>query len=173
MQMIKIDDNITNIIMANFDIFEHIHPNIITLVGITCNYFILSEIDNMNISPINGTYFALLLAIRFIADCLDGAVARKYKKTSKLGNILDTVSDMMLMFIIFYFIMIRFNLANWYIIFFILAMCLINEKYSVFTSHESAKNGDSNMIDLVVSFFSNNTIVPFVLFYILVMKFNK
>jgi phosphatidylserine synthase len=160
--MIKIDDNIADIIITNTDIFKNVHPNIITLVGIVCNYFILNEIDNMQISPINGTYFAFLLLIRFLADCLDGAVARKYKKTSKLGNILDTMSDIF---------MIRFNLPNWYIIFFIFAMCIINEKYSLFTSHESIKNNDGNIIDLVVSFFTNNSIVIFALFYFLVMKF--
>ena len=171
--MIKIDDHITNVVMTKFDIFENIHPNAITLVGIICNYFILTEIDNIQTLSINKIYFAFLLLIRFLADCLDGAVARKYKKTSKLGNILDTISDMMLMFIMFYFLMIKFNLANWCIIFFILAMCLINEKYSVFTSHEALKNSNNDILEsTTIKFLSNNTIIIFTLFYVFVMKFN-
>ncbi|MGB2110966.1 MAG: CDP-alcohol phosphatidyltransferase family protein [Patescibacteria group bacterium] len=35
---------------------------------------------------------------------LDGAVARKYNKTSKLGNILDTLSDFMIGFILYNYI---------------------------------------------------------------------
>lgn len=171
--MIKIDDNITDIVMTNFDIFRNIHPNVITIAGVICNYFILKEIDNITTSTIDGTYFASLLLVRFLADCLDGAVARKYKKTSKLGNILDTISDMMFIFIIFYFLMIRFNLANWCIIFYIMAVCLMEEKYSVFASHESVKNSEENIIDLVVNFLSNNTIVTFVIFYFVTTRFNK
>ncbi len=78
--MIKIDDGITDIVMSNFDIFKDIHPNAITLVGIACNYLILKEVDAIRTSTIDPSYFAGILLVRFLSDCLNGAVARKYKK---------------------------------------------------------------------------------------------
>ena len=37
----------------------------------------------------------LMIFLRYLADIIDGKVARKYKKTSKLGGYLDTISDVM------------------------------------------------------------------------------
>lgn len=171
--MIKIDDHITKFVMDNFDIFEHIHPNVITIIGIICNYFILDQIDNMETNKINEIHFAILLFVRFLSDCLDGAVARKYKKTSKIGNILDTLSDMMFNFIIFYFFLVKFNLPNWWIVFYIFGAYIVNEKYSIFTTHETLKNGEDGIVDLGMNFLSNNTIIIFVIFFIIVINENK
>jgi phosphatidylglycerophosphate synthase len=171
--MIKIDDHITKFVMDNFDVFQNVHPNVITIVGIILNYFILVEVDSVQSNEINGIYFGILMLFRFLADCLDGAVARKYKKTSKLGNTLDTISDMMLMFVGFYFFMVKFNLPNWWIAVYILTVCWMEKKYSVFTSHEIVKNAENNTADLIMNFFSNNTIIIFVIFFIVVMNENN
>ena len=35
----------------------------------------------------------ILFIVRLICDCLDGMVARKYDKKTKLGGFLDTLGD--------------------------------------------------------------------------------
>jgi phosphatidylglycerophosphate synthase len=40
-----------------------------------------------------------MLFFRYLADCLDGGVARKYNKKSKFGGFFDTVSDSVLIFL--------------------------------------------------------------------------
>jgi phosphatidylglycerophosphate synthase len=42
---------------------------------------------------------SIMLFLRYLADCLDGGVARKYDKKSKLGGLLDTISDSVLIFV--------------------------------------------------------------------------
>jgi phosphatidylglycerophosphate synthase len=42
----------------------------------------------------------IALFIRYSCDCLDGAVARKYKKVSDVGGLLDTIADNTLIFIV-------------------------------------------------------------------------
>jgi len=171
--MIKLDDIIVKHVMDNYDIFEHIHPNVITSIGIICNYFILLYIDNMEMHSIDPLIFGLIIMVRFLADALDGAVARKYKKSSRLGNILDTVSDLMMLFIVFYFLIIVFNLPNWTIIFYILLLILINEKYGIFKQHDTVKSKDESFIDKVMNFSTNNTIILFAMFYGIVIACAK
>ena len=169
----KMDDSITNYTMTHFDIFENIHPNVITSVGLLCNYFILLNIDNIETQKINEFTFLLLIAVRFLADCLDGAVARKYKRTSKLGNILDTISDLMFMLIAFYLAMIIFKLPNWTIIFYIIILVFFNEKYDILRQHSLVKNGGDSIIDQASQLLADNTIVSFGVFYIVSLWFNR
>ena len=71
--------------------FKEIHPNIISITGIITNFIILYYIKMGNVFLAN-----IYLVIRFFTDILDGAVARKYNKTSKLGGYLDTTNDLIL-----------------------------------------------------------------------------
>lgn len=79
-------------------LFENIHPNIITIFGIILNgiafyyYFILN----------NKFVTSVLLILRIVSDNLDGMVARKYNKTSKLGGFLDGIADCILLSTIWY-----------------------------------------------------------------------
>lgn len=171
--MTKIDDTIVNYVMEHFDIFENIHPNIITFIGIICNYFILLHIDNIETKQINIYTFLILIGIRFLVDCLDGAIARKYKKTSKLGNILDTISDLMFLLIVFYLIMIIFKFPTWTIIFYIILLIFCNEKYDILRQHSKVKNGGDNIVDELSKFLADNTIITFSIFYIVTIWYNK
>lgn len=171
--MIKIDDTVADYVMTNYDIFECIPPNLITGVGILCNYFIFMNIYNVKNTKIDMVPFALLLLVRFLADILDGAVARKYKKTSKMGNILDTVSDLMLMFVGYYLIMIMFDLPNWTIAFFILYVFILNEKYKIFEQHDLVKSGNNGIMDWFMNFTANNTIVQFVILFVIAIWYNQ
>jgi len=171
--MIKLDDIIPDTLVNDTDIFKHIHPNVITALGLICNYFILLQIENIKTSKIDPYLFGTLLLIRCASDCIDGAVARKYKKTSKMGNFLDTISDMLFMFIIFYTIMISFNLENWTIIFYLIGLYALCDQFHIFDTHEIVKNSNGSIIKNIAGFASNNTVCMFVLFYVFVIWMNN
>ena len=171
--MIKLDDVIPNTLVKNTDIFKNIHPNVLTAVGLVCNYYILQQIDDIKTTKIDPYLFGTLLFIRCVSDCIDGAVARKYKKSSKFGNFLDTFSDMIFMFIIFYSIMISFNLSSWMLAFYLVAVYLLCSEFDIFNTHEIVKESKGNFIKNVANFFSNNTIVIFTSFYIFVLFMNN
>ena len=168
--MLKLDDEITEYIMQT-DIFKNIHPNTITFVGIICNLILFFMIQNIKKYNVNMIYFTLLLIVRFLSDCLDGAVARKYKKTSKIGNLLDTISDMMFMYVILYYFAKVYNISVLKItIFFVIILVFMNMRYEIYDNHEIVKGENNNIIDNIFSFSANNTIVIFTAFYLFFVK---
>lgn len=90
---LRLDDELTKIILNNFIFFKHISPNLITFIGFVLNFIIYYEIINHNFN-----IATILLIIRYLADCLDGGIARKYNKKSKFGGLFDTISDSLLIF---------------------------------------------------------------------------
>lgn len=78
----------------------NIHPNIITLFGFIPIYLIYINILANNIIL---TY--LFAFTNYTLDCLDGELARKSGKTSKLGGILDTIHDLTSFITIIYLIL--------------------------------------------------------------------
>ncbi len=90
----KGDDWLTDAILARAGFLQHVHPNLITLTGIALNFFILYTMIH-KISWLTN----FMLFLRYFADCLDGGVARKYKKKSKVGGALDTASDNILIYV--------------------------------------------------------------------------
>ena len=80
------DDNIAK--LFDFPFLKHIHPNYITLAGMTLNFVILyCFIYKYTV------LFIISVIARYLFDLLDGFVSRKYNKTSQLGGLLDTISD--------------------------------------------------------------------------------
>lgn len=68
-------------------IFQHIHPNWLTLAGIipaVIFFFALQRQQN---------WLAAVALIGLLFDSIDGAVARKYGKTSLFGGVLDSTLD--------------------------------------------------------------------------------
>ena len=94
---LKLDDRYTKYVLDNLILFKFINPNVITLIGLLADFFILYFLINKLLF-----FLALSLFIRYSADCLDGAVARKYKKVSDLGGMLDTLADNTLIFVVIY-----------------------------------------------------------------------
>ena len=86
----RIDDDIANI-QCLLSLFKYIHPNTITISGIISNFYILKFLIYKKINTLN-----MLLTFRYFTDIMDGAVARKYNKVSKIGGYLDTINDTML-----------------------------------------------------------------------------
>ena len=170
----RIDDNVSNFIVSNTDIFQNINPNVITSIGMICNYCIFTNIKNHINVPINPYIFALILSVRWLSDCLDGTVARKYKKTSKLGHYLDTISDMILASIVFYYFMIKFNMNYVHVILlYLLFIFVLFYLYDIVDTHDKLKNDKDNydILGKIIQFGTNNTIIIFIGFYIMVMFF--
>jgi phosphatidylglycerophosphate synthase len=91
---LRLDDRFTSYILDRTSFFSNISPNLITFVGFILNFAIYIFVDG---GFLLLSYVALL--IRYLADCLDGGVARKYNKKSKFGGLFDSISDSVLIFI--------------------------------------------------------------------------
>ena len=161
---VRIDDHI-DIFIKNVSFLKHIHPTIITIWVIIKFY-----IYNLLNTPNSNIYLlGFCIIYRWFADCLDGAIARKYKKGSKLGHQLDTLSDVIMGFITFYFI--QKHLFNWSLniclIIYIIFVVIYNYLFDFINTHDNLKNSKkNNIIDYSVSFLTNNTIIIYVLLII-------
>ena len=166
LESVRVDDIITTKIIEKVSILKHIHPNIITISGLILNFYIYHLLDTPNS---NIYLLGFCIIYRWLADCLDGAVARKYKKGSKLGHQLDTLSDVIMAFITFYFI--QKHLFNWSfnicLIIYIIFLVIYNYLFDFINTHDNLKNAkNNNIIDYSVSFLTNNTFVIFILLII-------
>ena len=126
--------------------FKEIHPNIISITGIVTNFLILHYIRRKNISLANS-----FLIIRFFTDILDGAVARKYNKTSKLGGYLDTINDLILFTMYTYIISICLIFKNKqyskiFTLIVLLCMIMYLKNIDGLSDHTPLKNGKNNQI---------------------------
>ena len=163
---ISVDDDISYTIVENVSLFKHIHPNIITISGLLLNFYIYHLLNTPNS---NIYLLGFCIIYRWLADCLDGAVARKYKNGSKLGHQLDTLSDVIMGFITFYFIQKHlFDFSfNACLIIYIIFLFIYNYLFDFINTHDNLKNSKkNNIIDYSVSFFTNNTILVYILLII-------
>lgn len=166
LESLRIDDFVTNKIMKNETFFKNIHPNIITISGLLMNFYIYYLLN----TPNNNIYLLTFCIIyRWLADCLDGAIARKYNKGSKLGHQLDTLSDIIIGFIGIYFI--QKHIFNWSfnicLTLYILFLIIFNYYFDFVNTHENLKNAKKkNVIDYFVNFIVNNDIFIYILLII-------
>lgn len=166
---LKIDDYISSKIINNTHIFKNINPNIITCFGLLLNYLIYKELYK---SKINFTKLFLILALRCLSDILDGSVARKYKKISKIGGLLDTLSDSILQFIVADYFIRKFRLP-FYCYGIVLAIILASIFFSdSWYKHTNLKTYEHNKLNLS-PFLVNNTCIWFIIFSIVVLYLGK
>ena len=156
----RIDDKIAEI-GCLLNLFKNIHPNSITKVGILCNILIpFFLFKNYKILA------NMFLIIRYFTDILDGAVARKFNKTSKLGGLLDTICDVTLLGIYSGIFTFKYTNNNYYSIIIGLIMSMIHIKYlNYFDSiyeHNNIKEKPNNFIISFIQFLTNNTIFVFI-----------
>jgi len=171
----NLDDNLAIKIVEYFDcVFKYIHPNIITIIGIILNYFIYNFLFN---NLYNNKIFYILIFFRWLVDCLDGAIARKYNKTSKIGHYLDTYSDIIIQFIFFYYFINKiFNLPlKIILIIFLILLYIINKYTSFLTTHELVKNKQKskNILFKISGFLVNNSYIIYLFAIILYNIINK
>ena len=163
MNKIKIDNIFTHWILDKFSFFRFISPNAITVSGIFVNFFIYESI----LHDYRVTTF-FLLTYRYLADCLDGGVARKYNKSSKIGGLLDTISDNLLIFIITLALCTIYQTGNEILYALILTFINIFEmvRRRSIVDHINIKVG-GNYIEEIYSFFVNNSFIMFIAVYII------
>ena len=88
--IISFDSLITYPFLQFFIIFfKNIHPIYITLFNCYIKYLSIYYLNNLDV-----TKFFVFFLLERLLDCLDGMVARKYNKCSKLGHYLDKYSDL-------------------------------------------------------------------------------
>jgi hypothetical protein len=161
--MIKLDDTISGCILENTNVFQDVHPNCITVFGIALNLVILYYLFFDNKEE-NLCILGFVLFLRWLADCLDGNIARKYKKTSKIGNILDTTSDIMLEIIIALYLSTQ--IKNKMISLVIIVLCAIDiyqniYQNNIFDNHDKIKK-EGDLIENTKSFLINNSYILFI-----------
>ena len=82
-------------------------PNLITISRLFITIYIFFSFDPEQFSSIN---LILLIAIIGISDSIDGIVARKFNLVSKLGIILDPVTDRIVFILLIFWLSSFFNL---------------------------------------------------------------
>lgn len=160
---INSDKYISDKIIEKVSILKYIHPNIITISGLIINFYIyyLLHTPNSNIYLLS-----FCIIYRWLADCLDGSIARKYNKGSKLGHYLDTISDIILGFIYINYIQsFIFNLSfNYSLLIYLIFVYILNKIYNFIESHDKLKkiNNNKDILNNFVVFNINNPIIMFV-----------
>ncbi|ATZ80772.1 CDP-diacylglycerol--glycerol-3-phosphate 3-phosphatidyltransferase [Bodo saltans virus] len=156
------DDKISKYILDKVNFFEDIEPNYITIVGFVTNFFIFTSIVKQD-----TTLLPIFLFIRWLADTLDGNVARKYDKKSKLGNFLDVFSDSVLFFGILWLLAKMNNIDTKYVYLLfigIIVMLLITGELLNENKKDINKNTE-NPITKVCNFLMDNSFLEYIIAY--------
>jgi phosphatidylglycerophosphate synthase len=162
-----INDNvIMNHLKFLLPLFKNIHPNYITILGTYLNFKIFHLVSNNKIKEAN-----ILLVIRFLCDIFDGAVARHFKKSSKIGGLLDTISDNILFTMYVYIICFYFTKNKNLSYGAALTSLVININYLIKLDgvYDHSKSLNSSQSNQVHTFFSNNTWI----YFITIISFNN
>ena len=165
MENLTLDDDISKWFLTKTDIFKNIHPNMITGFGIILNYYLYKELQK---PFMDKQILITILFLRWAADCLDGNVARKYNKTSKLGNQLDTLSDLILGLIIFNYVYKNTSTQLYKFILIILFIILLKYSFmdnNLLDNHSEIKSKKNTLFQKINTFRINNSFIIFILFY--------
>ena len=148
-----------------------------TEVRIKLFSFSFSEIDNVWLSKLKNTktLFVLSLFIRYSADCLDGAVARKYKKVSDFGGLLDTLADNTLIFVVVYGIFYLLGSNNLFIPILVVSLNLfyLFKKKALIHHFSVKKKITGNYIHNFYRYFVNNNIFLYLTIFLIYMNLIK
>lgn len=166
-----VDNKLADILVNRTDIFANIHPNIISIISIVCNialYFILAP--SLENQQIHVGAFTIVLIMRCLTDILDGAVARKYNKTSRLGGLLDTLGDVMLLLLLGYYGCRRYDLH--FGLCWVLLGVIIGSIYSLdlYHDHAAAKMYEGHVGRQMLAFLTNNTVIVFAVVYFVILR---
>lgn len=156
-----LDDAIADILVNNTHIFANIHPNIITCISLLCNIalYILLARTFVSHRDLDVGVFTGVLLLRCLTDILDGAVARKYHKTSKLGGLLDTLGDVTLMLIFAYFACVWCNISSHICLLVAALIAYVVYELDIYHDHAAAKSYDGHIGHQALAFSTNNTVL--------------
>lgn len=160
------DNYISLSILNKTNIFKNIHPNIITLLGFILNFIIYESIIQEEYN-----YLIIFLLGRWFADALDGNIARKYKKTSSIGNALDSISDWIMYLGMMYLICKIYEIDTKYLIIFYITLLTLNICYfNTFNKNKKEiNNKDNSILSKINIFLSDNSIVVYIIYYYLIV----
>lgn len=168
------DSEIANFIFKLKLPWNNISPNFITFLGLISTllfgYFLLFSNKNNKIFILIG----ITLFFRFIADIMDGFIARKFNKTSLIGNQLDTISDFLFNLIFYFFILVKvLNLNPTFSILLIIGYFGFTVLYfKLYNNHDELKlSSKKNFYRQFVEFTSNNSFLISILFYFIIYLF--
>lgn len=165
----KLDDYFANNEFL-LGLFKNIHPNYISIFGIVCNILIIMFLYLKDSNKAN-----IFLVIRYLCDVLDGAVARKYNKGSKLGGYLDTIDDIMLFTLYCGFIIwkktenIKYT-AIGSIVTLLVLICYFKCEDSL-SDHSNLKKDSNNIFKKIMKFIIDNSIFVFIIMYYVNIKY--
>lgn len=100
--MFRLDRIILETAFKNTDYFKNVNPNHVTFISLILNVVIYYLLHNERNNNINLLLKGILI-IRWFTDCLDGFIARKYKKISKFGKKFDKFTDLILVMIMIHY----------------------------------------------------------------------
>ena len=152
-------DNYIGIKIVDTDIFKNVHPNIITIFGIILNFVIFFLLKKSNILIAN-----ILTIIRCLCDILDGNIARKYNKYSKLGGTLDTICDFIFIQLYCFLIADKF-IKNKNIVY---TLCTINGLFNIYimkdsiSDHSIIENNNTLIGKIIEFFFKKNSFILYI-----------
>lgn len=154
----------------------NVHPNIITIVALVLS----ALIPFMHTRGHTWLVFWFLI-VRQLCDTLDGAVARRCKKTSRLGGLLDSVADIVVFYSITFVVLSFFMGASWKtyaaaggVMVVVLAIHFHFFDTSTLYDHAGAKkNGTKTIYKDVFATIANNSMVAssvFALLYVVYVR---
>ena len=106
-------------------------PNLITLSRLFVSIYLFL---NYSLSDFSTTILVITIALIGISDSIDGIVARRFNQVSKLGTILDPVSDRTVFILLLFWLVEIF--PNWFFYGVILreVLVLIGSIYVLFST---------------------------------------
>jgi len=156
--------------------WSRISPNSITFIGLISSllfgYFLLFE----NRSLENLFLIGFFLFFRIIADIMDGFIARKFNKTSVIGNQLDTISDFIFQLFLYFFILTKiFHFNPKISITLIITYFLFTVYYFQLTiNHNQLKSSNNNnFYTKFVQFTSNNSFLLAIIYFLIIIFYKK
>ncbi|MDD4931398.1 MAG: CDP-alcohol phosphatidyltransferase family protein [Candidatus Colwellbacteria bacterium] len=158
------DLSVEKFFMDNVKFFEHVHPNVVSGCSIGLNILIYKELSE---KKIRYQYLCVLFVLRWLTDILDGSIARRYNKKSKLGGALDTIADYMLFIILFDFVAKKYNLSTSYYCAFITMLgfnLYYNDSISCHDSYKTYNEGSMN----IIPFFVNNSSISYIILFVII-----
>lgn len=137
-------------IMAPYMYKYNIYPNMITTMGTICWIYGAFILYNNN----NYIFSAILFAVSYYFDCLDGYVARKYNQQTLIGDYFDHISDTLkgLCYLMIFYVL---NSTLFYILFpFILIGLFLSTLHMTYQEKIHNKKDDSPTLAML------NSLIP-------------
>ena len=169
------DDEISNyIINLNKNAFSHVSPNIVTSCGLIATLLLIGHLKNLKQSSL--IQISVLILGRWLADTLDGNIARTFNKTSKFGGAFDLMSDNIFAMIIIYFVL-KYQFPQFNKIVSLVITCIFVSYFyymdSLYIHSDIANVKNQNISTDIINFSMQNTLIIYcaIIMYLAYIKY--